>query len=575
MRVCTRFGVIAALLLLAGCASHPLMQTAQATSTSSADAIDKTLNQAEQTPKTSAPASSPSVPSNVTQALLPPLQQSGGGELSSADNQFDVNADALPVRVFFQSLVKGTDYNVVVYPRVKGTISLHLHNVTLPQVMQVVSQMYNYDIQRAGNLYRVRDGGLQTRIFHIDYLDFKRKGKSEVQVSSGQVTQVDNNNGSSGSSYSGSSNTSNSSGNGSVDRVYGTQITTQTDSDFWHDLNTAVTTLIGNGDGRKVIVNPDAGLLIVRAMPNELDTVRDYLRRTQLIMQRQVIIEAKILEVELDKGYKQGIDWTDFHAMTSQLDASGNPTHSYTLGVGAPTVTNPDVGGVFSAALRIGDFQSLIQLLGKQGNVQVLSSPRVSTVNNQKAVIKVGTDEFFVTNINFNNLNNTNATTNTETSVQLTPFFSGISLDVTPEISKTGMITLHVHPSVSKVSDQNKVVTVGDKNVTLPLALSTVRETDSVIRARNGQIVVIGGLIQNTSKDNNTSVPFFGNLPLLGELFKQKDYSGTRSELVILLRPVVTNERVWQNDINSTHARFKQLRDQLRSAEAPAPLPAN
>ena len=569
MRICRIMGVICWVLLLAGCASHPLMQSSQATSTASVKAINQTLSEAGRS--TSAPSSSPALPGNVAQALLPPLQSNTAP--AQSEGQFDVNADNLPVRLFFQSLVKGTNYNVVVFPNVKGKVSLQLHNVTLPEVMQVVSQMYGYDIERSGNLYRVRAGGLQTRIFHIDYLDFKRKGKSEVQVSSGQVTQVDNNNSSSGSG--GSTGNTTGSGNNDVNRVIGTRITTETDSDFWHDLNNAVTTLVGNGDGRKVITNPDAGLLIVRAMPNEIDTVRDYLQRTQLIMQRQVILEAKILEVELDKGYQQGIDWTDFHAMTSQLDSNGNPTHSYSLGVNSPTVTNPDIGGVFSAALRVGDFQSLIQLLGKQGNVQVLSSPRVSTVNNQKAVIKVGTDEFFVTNIDFNNLNNANATTNTTTSVQLTPFFSGISLDVTPEISKQGMITLHIHPSVSKVSDQNKGVTIGDKDVTLPLALSTVRETDSVVRARNGQIVVIGGLIQNTSQDNNANVPFFGDIPLLGELFKQKHFSGTRSELVILLRPLVTNQQVWQQDISGTHARFRQLQDQLQSAESPLPEAAN
>src|SRR5690606_27423394 len=163
------------------------------------------------------------------------------------------------------------------------------------------------------------------------------------------------------------------------------------------------------------------------------------------------------------------------------------------------TITASDIGGLFSASVRAGDFSGLIQLLGKQGNVQILSSPRIATVNNQKAVIKVGTDEFFVTDIDFDENNSAiTATDRTSTSVELTPFFSGISLDVTPQISEDGAITLHVHPSVSEVSDQEKVITVGERDVTLPLARSTVRETDSIIRAESGQIVVIGGLIQNT-----------------------------------------------------------------------------
>lgn len=560
--------MIVGCVLLSGCANHPLMRTAQASSTDSVNAISKELSADQKTEKAQEQAARNAVPSSVTQALLPPLNNP---KPVPSEARFDVNAKNLPAQTFFQSLVQGTGYNVVVHPAVTGNISLQLKRVTLPEVMSVVSQLYGYDIEHDGNLYKVLPGGLQTHIFHINYLYFKRKGGSEIQVSAGQVTSV--NNGNNNNNYSNStSNSSTGQNNSTNNQVIGTRITTETESDFWGDLNKSVKLIVGDGKGRQVITNPDAGLLVVRAMPDEMHAVEDYLQRTQLIMQRQVILEAKILEVQLNKSYQQGIDWTHFQNLSATLAADGNKKDFLQSSVGAKAITSNDIGGVFSASLRINSFTALIQLLGEQGNVQVLSSPRISTVNNQKAVIKVGTDEFFVTNIDFNNQNSVNTTSNTTTSVQLTPFFSGISLDVTPEISQDGTIILHVHPSVSDVSDQQKVVTIGDKDVTLPLALSTVRETDSIIKAHNGQIVVIGGLIQNKSQDNNASVPFFGDIPVLGELFKQKRFQATKSELVILLRPVVTDNQVWDQDLSNSRKRIDSMRDTLQSFSAPAPM---
>jgi MSHA biogenesis protein MshL len=197
-------------------------------------------------------------------------------------------------------------------------------------------------------------------------------------------------------------------------------------------------------------------------------------------------------------------------------------------------------------------------------------------VNNQKAVIKVGTDEFFVTDIDFQDDNSgSNSSDSTSTSVELTPFFSGISLDVTPQIAEDGTVILHVHPAVSEVNDQEKLITVGDRDVTLPLARSTVRETDSVIRAQSGQIVVIGGLIQNSSEDRNSAVPFFSEIPVLGELFKQRRFQSTKSELVILLRPVVAGIEEMEADVSASRERMSVLREVLESSQSTIPQAEN
>lgn len=558
----TRHGTLALLALtLTACASNPLMRTGQATSTESARAIDETLQEAEQQAREDEERerqnSAQPMPADVSAALLPPLEQS-----QDTEQRFDVNARGVEARSFFQALVEGTGYNVVVHPGVEATIDLRLTDVTVPEVMDIARDVYGLSIRRTGRLFQVDTDRVQTQLFPINYLSFKRSGGSETRVSSGQVSSARSNN---NSDRGGDRDDRNAD---TTRNLVGTRISTQTESDFWRDLTESLRMLVGSADNHQVITNPGAGLVMVRANGETLRQVREYLERTELIMQRQVVLEAKVLEVTLSEGYQQGIDWSDVQSSAGRAD------YFTAQSVGGQTIRPSDIGGLFSATIRAGDFSGLIQLLGEQGNVQTLSSPRIATVNNQKAVIKVGTDEFFVTDIDFDEDNGSiNANDSTTTSVELTPFFSGISLDVTPQIAEDNSVTLHVHPSVSEVNDQQKVITIGDQDVTLPLALSTVRETDSVIRAESGQIVVIGGLIQNASEDDNAAVPFFSEIPFLGEAFRQRNFQSRKSELVILIRPIVVGADTMSADISASRERMEVLRELLQSSDSPKPEP--
>jgi MSHA biogenesis protein MshL len=552
---------------LAGCSTNPSLRTSQATSTDAAQAIDEELAVAEGRADVAQPGSDRQasvMDPSLSEALLPSLASASDG-----DDRFDINAGGLAAAPFFEALVEGSRYNVVVYPDVDAVIDLRLRDVTVPEVMDVAGDLYGLDIERKGRLFHVKASGVQTRLFPIDYLSFKRSGGSETRVSSGQVSSSRNSSGDSGRSGGRSD-------GGETANLVGTRISTETQSDFWQDLERTVTMIVGASDGGQVIVNPGAGLVMVRSDGQSLLQVEEYLRRTQLIMQRQVVLEAKILEIQLNEGYQQGVNWSDIQSASSVTASDGFPAEYTAQALVGSAIQTGDIGGLFSASFREGTFTALIELLGRQGNVQILSSPRISTVNNQKAVIKVGTDEFFVTDIDFQDNNNANtATDNTSTSVELTPFFSGISLDVTPQIAEDGTIILHVHPSVSEVNDQEKLITVGNQDVTLPLARSTVRETDSVIRAESGQIVVIGGLIQNSSEDNNSAVPFFSDIPILGELFKQRRFQSTKSELVILLRPVVAGSTEMNADVSASRERMNVLREVLESANSPKPQGEN
>ncbi|WP_101758877.1 pilus (MSHA type) biogenesis protein MshL [Oceanicoccus sp. KOV_DT_Chl] len=535
-----------AVLFLASCAWTPR-------DTRDNTGIDEIQKELEALQQTSQEQNLPTA--DINDALMPALLPSVIiGE--PAEEVFDIAVEGIDARDFFMGLVKGTGYNMVVHPNVEGKISLELQNVTVDQVMDVVKEVYGYPYKRRGNLFQILPGGLRSEIFQIDYLSLKRRGLSETQVTNGQVTSAGtSSNGSSNSNSNNSSSNQNRNNNGSKGTgSVGAQIQTETASDFWGELQATLDILIGSGDGRSVVVTPQAGIIVVRAMSEEIETARDFLRRAELIMRRQVVLEAKILEVQLSDSYQTGIDWT------AVGDLNGN---NFSFGLAGSSPVNPSGnGGVFSGVFQADDFTGMIEMLETQGSVQVLSSPRISTVNNQKAVIKVGQDEFFVTEISNTTTTGTGSTTNTP-EVELTPFFSGIALDVLPQISANDEIILHIHPAISEVEDQKKLITLGDQLVELPLALSTIRETDSVVYARSGQVVVLGGLMQTKSVDNNSGTPMLGNMPMIGHLFSQQRNVSVKSELVILLRPIIMGPDGLPDITNNSLQRVNEFRDIL------------
>jgi MSHA biogenesis protein MshL len=540
--------LVTAVVFITACANqNALLQSPTANSTASIDQITAELDAALVRP---AP---PELSNDVLSALTPEL--AGSKLTANIEPRFDIAVNNVNAADFFAGLVADTRQNIVVHPDVQGRISLNLKDVTVAEVLEVTQSIYGFEFQKNGRLIKVFPSGKRTRIFNVNYLDIARKGGSETRVSSGQITM-------NGGGDSGSSSNGDESGGGSTGQsTMGTQINTQSEHRFWQDLKQTLNLIVGGTDGGSVVITPSAGVIVVRADTDALYSVERYLRSAELIMQRQVILEAKILEVVLNDSYQQGIDWSFSEA--GEFSAGGVARRSIDLGQTAREIATTATNGVFASTVRLGNFNTTIDLLGTQGNVQVLSSPRISTVNNQKAVIKVGSDEYFVTDIDFESNSDSNSTS---TDIDLTAFFSGIALDVTPQISEDGKIILHVHPTISEVEDQQKTITISGENVDLPLALSTIRESDSVITAENGQIVVIGGLIQTKNEDENGSVPFFSDIPLIGELFKQKYERSRKTELVILLRPTITDQESMSNDIRGTRERFGRLRDQLGSA---------
>ncbi|MGI9202941.1 MAG: pilus (MSHA type) biogenesis protein MshL [Woeseiaceae bacterium] len=533
----------AALFVLCACdATMATRDSKPARGDATRDSIEAVLEEAStESPSTEAAGPQPAVPMTPAPAPMP-------------EERFNLNSEDTPAQAFFMALVDQTQHNIVVHPDVSGNVSLMLQNVTVEEVLELVSEVYGYNYRSSPTGYIIFPATLQNRIFQIDYLNLQRSGMSRTRVSSGQVSEARN-----------SGNSNNNAGvNNQVfaqgdnrsqnnQQISGSGIETSYEADFWTELEDTLTQMVADVEGQQVVVNSQTGVIVVRALPDKLRSIGEYLDAIQDIAQRQVILEAKIVEVQLSDGFRSGINWVavsqtggDTHTFGQLAPPPGYTGDPSTLG-GDPITVQPGnpvtgfetltVGGAFTMAFDIGDFNAFLELLQQQGETRVLSSPRVSTLNNQKAVIKAGTDEFFVTDVSSNTITGTSSTTSRD--VELTPFFSGIALDVTPQISADGEVTLHIHPTVSDVIDQQKDLTISGETDTLPLAFSEIRESDSIVKARSGQIIVIGGLMRNSMVDESFGTPGLSKIPGVGNLFKSKRSVETKIELVILLKPIV------------------------------------
>jgi MSHA biogenesis protein MshL len=219
----------------------------------------------------------------------------------------------------------------------------------------------------------------------------------------------------------------------------------------------------------------------------------------------------------------------------------------------------------FSAGLGIAvqatNFSALLNFLETQGNVHVLSSPRIATLNNQKAVLKVGSEESFVTNISGGSSVVTNGTAQiTPPTLSYQPFFSGISLDVTPQIDENDNITLHVRTMVNSIAEKEKLAIPATNSTRVPFAVNSISETDSVVKTRDAQVVVIGGLMTESTADSRSRVPLAGDVPVVGALFGRGDRQASKRELVILLKTtVVKGDETWAGEISAAQGRVERM----------------
>jgi len=554
---------------------------------------------------------------SIDEALLTPMEE-----------RVSITSPNLPADIFFNSLVAETEFGVAISANVDVNINLSLPNVTIEEAMDTVADIYNLDITRRGNIFSVRPGGLRTRQFTINYLNVQRQGSSSTAVTGaggggvggvgglgiggiggGQGIQGINsnfvnsaNNGAFGGGLGGGISAGNFGGGGIGGGIGGgSGIQTSTSSDFWSDLEFAISNLIGvessgassgnaapigggiggiggigggagarnqanlTEEGKSVLVQPLTGIIIVTAYPRDLERVEQFIDAAQEALQREVIIQIQFLEVILNKGYQYALDFNTFGAQANNVTTGSGAfdgTAEGLLGSNnriAGELTARDfgfegIGNPLQISTNFTDFDAVFRLLQTRGTTQIISSPQLRALNNQKAVFQVGDQEFFQTSAGSTTVAAGNNTT-TNANSQLQQFFSGISMDITPQISIDGDITLHVHPIVSAVDEQSKNIS----GEAVPLAKTSTREIDSVIKADNGRIVVLGGLAFERSLSDVAGIPGISNVPVVGDLLEQQQSQTVRSEFINLLKPIIANTEGDRAVLEESNERFRSL----------------
>ena len=538
--------------LMSGCASDHVLRTPDVSAAMRADL------------PSGAPKLPAAVPAQVSEALAEPVPPPAK---PAPEPRIDLLVNNAQARDVFLAIVADTRYSMLMHPDVSGTLSVTLRGVTVTEALESIRDVYGYDFKIEGRRIIIYAPTLQTRIFTVNYPNSQRVGSSELRVSAGGTQSAGSASGSSGAASSGSAG----------QQPETSKVSTTNKTDFWSELSGAIKGMVG-GEGRSVITSPQAGIMAVRAMPDELRQVEKFLKAAQIAVERQVMLEAKLVEVELRDGFQSGVNWGAFAAGADAALAvgvlgSGVTNTNMLLQGGTTTLSGvvpvPSVataGGLFGLALQTNSFGAVLGFLETQGDVQTLSSPRVATLNNQKAVLKVGTDSFFVTNVSGGSSpsSSSSSTGNTTTmpTITLTPFFSGISLDVTPQVDDGVNVTLHVHPAVTSVTETSKQIDLGAAgNYKLPLASSAVNETDTLVRIQDGRIVAIGGLMQMDSSRNVSGVPGTTG-SIFAPLFGNKASAGRKREVIVLIKPTIIRSAAdWEEQSRKARVALDEMDD--------------
>ncbi|HEY2988012.1 MAG TPA: secretin and TonB N-terminal domain-containing protein [Candidatus Binatia bacterium] len=485
----------------------------------------------------------PSVPAPAPQAAAKPSmpQERPSGlitteieERKPPERRYSFSLRDSDIRDVLMAIAKQTSVNIVVDPKVKGTVTVDLQNVTLIEALDTLTDLLDLTYAIRGNIVRVFEPVPETRIFSLQYANLRRTGFS---ATSAQIGAGGSGLGSGGGTGIASPTAPAGGVVGGVGAAGGstagqTVVSTTTETDLWKDIDAGVTKLLSPAG--KGVADKQGGNIVVTDLPRYLDRIASYLEKIEGSVQRQVLIEARIVEVSLSGKFQFGLDWS---AISKAAALRGATTIAPTRIIGQSLAP---AEGSFQIGVTSTDFAALLTVLSTQGEVNVLSSPKLSTLNNQTAVIRSATDEVFfeprvVTVPTANSVvQTTDVTTRTVT--------IGVVLAVTPQISSDGSVVLHVRPTVTDSNrkatfKQGASSTSGAFEISVPVV--DVREADVVVRAREGQTVVIGGLIQERKTDDESKVPLLGDIPGIGRLFRSTTQERKKTELVVLLSPTV------------------------------------
>ncbi len=467
-------------------------------------------------------------------------------------------SDSVPLRDILIELGREGEVNLEIDPRIEGRIIFTAHDQPFDTVLRRICDLAGLRYKADGDFIRIEMDEPYQQTYALDHLSLSRKTTSEVTIAT-NVFDVDV----AGNSNSGSNNSSgNGSGKSGSDNNSTSKIAGSSDADFWSEVEKSLPQVLATAIKNKPLttgragdakpesnysIDRQAGLITVFGNSRQQEAVATFLTRLDHKASSQVLIEARIVEVELSDEFQSGVNWSTLFKGATGLAANfGAP------GVGAAMTAASS--GLFTASLDTKDFNGILNLVRTFGTTRVLSSPRLTVMNNQTAVLKVARNEvYFLTSAQFPTTTNAAGVV-----VSGTPVFSstprtvpvGLVMTVQPAINNdTNRVTMTLRPTISRVIDRVNDPSIGlnaaNAGVTNPIQsqipVLAVREMDSVLQLQSGEVAVMGGLMQDSSENSDQGIPPFDALPIVGNLAKSRDNQGTTSELVILLRATILN----------------------------------
>jgi general secretion pathway protein D len=507
---------------------------------------------------------------------------------------YSVVVNNVNVRELLFALARDAKVNVDIHPGITGAVTLNAIDQTLPQLLSRISKQVDMRYELDGPNLAVMPDSPYLRVYKIDYVNIERQTQGQVSVSSEIIGQQPG--GTGGAAGGGGGGGGGASGGQNASRV---SVRNTAQNQFWATLidnikdilretdkvlpgaapgasPAAAVAVPGAGAGApgaapgtpvagpavtfreaaSVIANAEASVLTIRATSRQHEKIQEFLDQVLVSAKRQVLIEATIVEVVLNNTYQQGIDWALFTGGW-QLFGGGGLFRGVAQAIApvpaAGALTALSTGSAFVGQYNSNTLRFSLQLLETFGNVRVLSSPRISALSNQTAVLKVVENIVYFTIQAQTTQAQTTALTTFTTTPNVVPV--GIILSLTPQISDTDSVLLNVKPTISSVrsfvNDPNPALAAANPPIVSRIPQILTREMESVIKLSSGQIAVMGGLIQDQLQDNSDTIPGVNRVPFFGDLFSNKNIQNTKTELVIFMRPLVIRDPSVDGDYRS------------------------
>jgi len=481
---------------------------------------------------------------------LPPL------EPQMAD-LYSVTAINVPVRELLFKIAQDSNREIDIYTGVEGLVTINAIDQTLEEIMSRISDQLNFIYELTGNAIVIRPDFPEWRNYEVDYVNINKTSEEKIDM---KMTVS--------SSTTGSSTNAGSS----------SKVSVKSEHNFWATLESNIQRLaqldpytsspqikdekgkIIAQEGTNTVMNAETGSISVYTTNKKHRAIKEYIEKLTERAQRQVLIEATVVEVILNDQYQAGIDWSAMNSAAFGVNGGVSISSPFAGPSNGFSVATLDSSGQ-TGAFKTGNWNILasLQFLQTFGDSKVLSSPKIMAINNQTALLKVVNNlVYFTVEVNTTQGDQTTSTTY-ETEVNTVPV--GFTMSVTPFVSDAGDITLNVRPTISRligqVADPNPSLANAGVESLIPVIQE--KEMSSVLKLKDRQTAIIGGLIEDDSSNNKTGMPWLSDAPYIGGLFSKRDDAVKKSELVIFIRPVIVdNPDIQAGDLKSVGQFLKQ-----------------